>query len=180
MNNQVANKQVILKVILVLILFSCIGVALPYILFVVFAAISNNIPSSVILKYPGMSAEYSRGEIFDLNIQVNEANEFFIRIAEDPKRANEINREDLLELGFVLHRIGFIKRYNPIYSSAILNAEGKLSRLSLVHVEGARVPFSSSPDGPFLELPVSRKEFEKQFGKPLSSRYSYSNPHDPR
>lgn len=180
MRNSIHRQSGIPKVILIIAVFSLLGLALPFILVFVINLVGRFRPDGTILQYEGMTAIKGRDGIYKLNIEAQYASTFFVQLQGNPKAVRDIDSDDLVQLGFTRDGIGFMKLYNPIYSSASVDSKGKLVNLYLVHVEEARVPFSASPNGPFLELPVSREEFEKQFGKPLSTRYSYPNPNDPR
>lgn len=174
------GRSIAIKVSLIVTLFSLVGLALPYGLVLFLSIVGARLPNGKYLDYEGLTARQSGVEIYTLNIDPNKCREIFVLIGKSPKRLRDIEEEDLVQLGFVKDRFGYMKRSNPIYSRAKIDDHGFLTVMNLRHVEGARVPFSASPDGPFLELPVSREEFEKQFGKPLSTRYSYPNPNDPR
>jgi len=180
MQQDKSGRAIVFKIVIIIISFSLLGLAIPFIIMLLAAIIGPRLPDGSYLEYQGITAEHSKGRIYGLHVVPEESNNFYVKVGNDSKLASEINAMDLLEIGFVQDRFGYIKRSNPIYSRAKLSSQEVLGDLTLAHVEGARVPFSSSPDGPFLELPVSRKEFEKQFGKALRSRYSYGNPHDPR
>jgi hypothetical protein len=178
--NRKKNIPITLRVVAIVVIVSVFGLALPYVALVLLMIVGRSIPDGVYDDYPGFSAKFTGGRVFELYINPQEKPNLYLNTGRSVKNVYDICEQDLLDLGFTKGYTGYIKMTNPIYSFASLSTEGRLKHLSLVHVEEARVPFSASPDGPFLELPVSRQEFEKQFGKPLSTRYSYPNPNDPR
>lgn len=154
-------------------------VVVPFATLVAIVRFGYILSADTYLQYQGISAMLDGSEIYKLYITPSQVGGLYLKVGEESKEWKEVKEEDLLSLGFKKERFGFIKKVRPIYSSADLDENGNLSALMLVHLENARVAFSSSPDGPFLELPVSRKEFEKQFGRATGQRHEY-NYNDPR
>jgi hypothetical protein len=127
------------------------------------------------LDYNEISTFATEGEICGLYVEAAKTARVYILVNAVSKPLAELTPEDLESLGFVREQRHYTKLPNcPHFSSVDIGPNGKASSLNLSHVEWSRVPFSSSPTGPFLELPVKRSEFEKQFGKPTKVKYLYS------
>jgi hypothetical protein len=133
------------------------------------------------VDYNDISTSVSTGRITGLLVYADKTENFYVMVGDAPKPLGDLTTDDLESLGFVQKNFAYVKApTSPHFSLVRLGQNGKARSLNLSHVKTAGVPFSSSPNGPFLELPVSRHEFEKQFGKPTKVKYLYPKGWDPR
>ncbi len=105
-------------------------------------------------------------------------NSFFVRVNGKAKELKDAQPADLETEGF---ERGYTSSYtkgrpSPVYSFATFT-QGKLQSLILAPGEEAELSFASSAGGPFLTLPVSLSEFQRQFGKPKRWERRYRDRH---
>ena len=150
--------------------------AAPFIIMVVTYAIVMNIPESKVATYEGMTVDVSQGKCNRLYMERPFPRSLYVRINGRTVFISDITTGDLEDAGFERrsHIVnGYMIGSHTANSIAQFDSDGRLMRLDLGLLPSASLPFSSSPDGPFLNLILPFDEFEAQFGEPDSWEYIY-------
>jgi hypothetical protein len=126
------------------------------------------------IQYSGLIATASDGTVTHLLVEPRNEGEFFVFMDHKAVDLVNVTTADLELDGFVKNSGSYIKKAFPHCSHATIGPNGNLKSLGLTHFEEARVPFSNSRNGPFLELPIPIADFEKVFGNAINVTYHYS------
>jgi hypothetical protein len=143
--------------------------------FVYFIAyMSGSIPEGTRYVYGGFTFYTRNGEAYELQIDSPSTANIFIWFKGTAVQASAIGIPDLKTEGFeTFGPNSYSTSRNGIRAIAVVSPNGKLNYLNLPRHENITLAFSASPTSPQLQLPISVREVETNFGKPVRKELIY-------
>ncbi len=157
-----------------------LAIAAPFIAWAILYNLYFLVPEGKWAIYDGMKVDVANNNnCYRLHIEKPYPKNLYVKIDDRVVHISEVTRNDLEKAKFksTPYILNGLERGGSL---ARLDQTGRLLELQLAHGPSVSILFSASPDGPFLSLPVSFKEFKAQFGKPKTTEYVYPSRTDPR